>query len=381
MPKKLASKGTMTPSDRLAFEFVADDQIRPHLVSDAVELSACLEGGAWKACIVLSGSIIEALLIDYLRNVGFSERATKDPLRMTLEDLIKACRDEGGLNDDAEHLAHAVRGYRNLIHPGRAIRQDDLPSRETAVIAESLVRVISQQLSQRPNKNVGQTAIQVLAKIKRDPASVRMFDHVLKDVRPAQRTKLLLELIPRAWMDAFEDGDFRSDDVDEAIKGALKFLFRDASEEIKQQYNSKVAALIRDGSASTIREFINNLYRGYFILYADQASREIIARRAATEIETSGGYHSDFCEGILFCLPPADAIPAAERFLRAASSISSQSRERLVQHLGHRGLPQSRENAEEVAHALDAEKTRQSLRRREHVASWLQEIIDEEIPF
>jgi hypothetical protein len=52
------------------FDFVSGDDFRTPLESDYAELEACLTAGAWKSAHVLAGSIVEAVLIDYLVAVG-----------------------------------------------------------------------------------------------------------------------------------------------------------------------------------------------------------------------------------------------------------------------------------------------------------------------
>ena len=49
-----------------SLDFVLDSGLRKSLESDAKELDACFRAGAWKATMVLGGSIVEALLLDLL---------------------------------------------------------------------------------------------------------------------------------------------------------------------------------------------------------------------------------------------------------------------------------------------------------------------------
>jgi hypothetical protein len=95
---------------------------------------------AWKAAHVLSGSIVEAVLVDHLLGIGYSK---KDPLAMTLEAPIDAGKAEGILSDKAADLSSVIRGYRNLIHPGRVLRLGETVDEEGARIAEALVSLMS----------------------------------------------------------------------------------------------------------------------------------------------------------------------------------------------------------------------------------------------
>ena len=63
-----------------------------------------MQVGAWKAVHVLAGSIIEAVLVDYLFAIGYHK---EDPLRVSLERAITICKQKGILSEKTEHIAHA----------------------------------------------------------------------------------------------------------------------------------------------------------------------------------------------------------------------------------------------------------------------------------
>lgn len=48
------------------FDFISDDNFRNILQRDFEELNKCIEIKASKSVLILSGSIIEAILTDYL---------------------------------------------------------------------------------------------------------------------------------------------------------------------------------------------------------------------------------------------------------------------------------------------------------------------------
>ena len=62
------------------FDFMTDEQLRANLESDYQEMQATLSAGAWKATLVMAGSIIESVLVDYLVAVGHQPPKGKDAL-------------------------------------------------------------------------------------------------------------------------------------------------------------------------------------------------------------------------------------------------------------------------------------------------------------
>src|SRR5947207_1342399 len=109
------------------FDFINGSDLRESLEHDYTELQNAFNARAWKSVHVLSGSIIEAVLVDFLLATPNSSRTTRDPLRMEFAELIDVCHAEGPLTDRTNHLCALIRSYRNLIHPGRAIRLGEAP--------------------------------------------------------------------------------------------------------------------------------------------------------------------------------------------------------------------------------------------------------------
>ena len=66
------------------FDFVADDDFRAGLVSDYAEMQKALEAESWKSVHVLAGSIVEAILVDYIAGSDF---AKKQAIAFTLADM------------------------------------------------------------------------------------------------------------------------------------------------------------------------------------------------------------------------------------------------------------------------------------------------------
>jgi hypothetical protein len=120
------------------FTFLSDEQFRNSLIEDFKEMQKSLESQSWKAVHVLAGSIIEALLIEYLVVSGLTFNG-KDPLKLTLDEAIQACVSAKVLQKSTAALCDVIREYRNLIHPGRMIRLSQSATPEGATIASTLV--------------------------------------------------------------------------------------------------------------------------------------------------------------------------------------------------------------------------------------------------
>ena len=61
----------------IEFEYISDDRLRASLVSDYGEFQTSLSSEAWKAALVLIGSIVEALLVDHLLRLDIRSAQTR----------------------------------------------------------------------------------------------------------------------------------------------------------------------------------------------------------------------------------------------------------------------------------------------------------------
>ena len=142
------------------FSFITDPDLRSIIERDYAEIPTCLEAGAWKAATVMSGSVMEALLLDALLTAEAkakqSHKAPKDKrgkviedlARWTLNTMIEVAIDLQLLRRDPLGLtSHGVREYRNLIHPGAEIREAIVAEREEAMATRAALDLIIKQLT------------------------------------------------------------------------------------------------------------------------------------------------------------------------------------------------------------------------------------------
>lgn len=101
---------------------------------------------SYKTTLILCGSLIEAIILDRLSTAGVvnwkcSDGRMRRLERMALGDLLNAAVHEKLIGDDLFHLAHALREFRNLIHPGVEHRRTAVPiSERNARIAWDITR-------------------------------------------------------------------------------------------------------------------------------------------------------------------------------------------------------------------------------------------------
>lgn len=144
------STGKNKGSARSEFWFVTDTDLQKLLEKDWQEAQQVHNAGAWKSCVLLCGSILEGIIMNALskdwpnaRN-EFSRRKRQSapPLNeWDLVDLVEVANRLKTFPKGTIHLSNAVREFRNLIHPGRQIREHIQVTEEQANIAINAVRM------------------------------------------------------------------------------------------------------------------------------------------------------------------------------------------------------------------------------------------------
>ena len=185
------------------FNFITDEVFRDSLESDYSEMMDCLAAKSWKAVHVLAGSIVEAVLIDYLVTEGLVKR--DDALGLDLGKAIMLARQHSVISGRTSDLSSVIRDYRNLIHPGRAIRLGDKVTADTARVAESVVKIIVDEVSRKRLENYGYTAEQIVAKIERDSSASAIVQHLLQEAKEREVERLLFTILPRRYLEVMEE--------------------------------------------------------------------------------------------------------------------------------------------------------------------------------
>lgn len=146
------SKSTPVTETR-EFRFIAEGKLRGILERDYAEIQRAYVSECWKSVIILSGSAIEAILLDGLQTEVSKARASfkaprePDLTRWDLAQLIDVTVDLWPDLAGVEKLSHSVRGYRNLVHPGNEIRTGLTVAREEARIALEVLNLVHRELS------------------------------------------------------------------------------------------------------------------------------------------------------------------------------------------------------------------------------------------
>lgn len=267
----------------MTFDFITDEEFRTTLEADYRELQSCSERQAWKAVLVLSGSIIEAVLVDYLLGQG---QRKPDPRSMSLADLISRCRDEGVLSQRTADLSSAIKSYRNLIHPGRTVRLGERADREGATVAQAVIAMIVREVASKRREAYGLTAEQIAGKLETDPTGLSIAEHLLEEAHGTEIERLLLDVVPERYFQAVEDPEAPSDFAHLAtLSGLFRRVFNFADEDTKRKAMQRFVAVLKAERRSRVEIYEERFFVAHDLDYLDAEDQELVVAHLLSRIQ------------------------------------------------------------------------------------------------
>jgi hypothetical protein len=334
----------------ITFDFIVGDEFRAGLESDHRDLVACAEASAWKPVLVLAGIIIEALLIDHLVASDFQTRSGKDPLKLSLADAITECKKDGLLSGTAADLCSAVRSYRNLIHPGRALRVAERADESTARIAESLVALIANDLAKLRRRTYGWTAEQIVSKVERDSSATAILGHLFSETREAEVERLILKILPERYME-LDDAELSLDEwttrnkVLMRFRGCYRRAFEGTTEAIKRRAVARYVQILKEADDRHVVTYDAAFFRAKDLAFTNENNQRLVREHVLQRLQdgvtddtlplangleqyldndTVSGWIDAFVRTLVFRSPSGQLKQHITTFLQTAASALSK---------------------------------------------------------
>lgn len=146
--------------------FIGDDGLRRSIRLDISGANRDLTQGEWKGATVLAGSAIEALLLwalqehemkspgarssavsTLLGNKTLTRKPDPNPERWNLHEYVEVAAHLDIIKPDTATFVRLAKDFRNLIHPGKAIRVGQKCDRATALGALAAVAAVVRDLT------------------------------------------------------------------------------------------------------------------------------------------------------------------------------------------------------------------------------------------
>ena len=177
------------------FDFIADTKFKNLLIRDFYELQNCVKNESSKSVLILSGSIIEAALLEFFTHELPSGKTEGQLLKMNLAELIIEAETIGLISSKSKELSTVIKNYRNLIHPGREIRTKEEFDQDTAIVSYSLVKIILKEIKENYIQKYGYRAEDIFNKIIVDSSTSSIYEKLLPKLNHHEKIRLTNMLV------------------------------------------------------------------------------------------------------------------------------------------------------------------------------------------
>ena len=149
--RSLTQNDASSPMPVPDVSFVKDEKLRSFATAAAQEASRCFGAKAFTATAVMAGGATEAVLLDLLLQYKDKMPVSKNgPIeRWQLDELIKTASKMDLLGAATTNLTQFVQQHRNLIHPGKFLREKRIIAQGDAHIIWGIFIKICEELSSR----------------------------------------------------------------------------------------------------------------------------------------------------------------------------------------------------------------------------------------
>jgi len=320
----------------VSFDFIGTREFRQSLETDYSEMSKNYEAESWKSVQVIAGSIIEAILVDYLVSTENEKRPKKDYLKLELAEAINIAKAEGALSDRTSDLCSVIRSFRNLIHPGRMIRlKEPLPDQGSASIAKALVDIIIEEVSKSRRASIGLTAEQLISKILRDTNSLTILKHLIEEVNEYQKEKLLLEIIPASYQEISATGPIGDDTILDfenllnRLEIAYRTIFNSVTDQTKARAIENFVQILREEDGEVLIRHSTAFINFNDLKYVQPQHREMVKEHLFSRIPATHSVESTkLMEGVFNVVTENDVVKWLDPYIRAIASTSIRSKDK-----------------------------------------------------
>lgn len=273
------------------FNFITDEDFRSNLESDFQELGATFSCEAWKAVHVLAGSIIEALLIDYLLSIKHKGWPEKKILGLQFVDIITECHEIKLLSEQTKALTTVIKNYRNLVHPGRLIRLEQSVDKNSAQVAVALLEMIIEDVKRTRQALYGFTAEQLISKLENDLKAINVIEHFIKDMQEKELERVLLTVLPERYFDILYKPT-RDNPIErlKVLSSCYHYVFNSVSDQIKTKIMDEYIRILKNEVSYRVEMYESNFYKNSYLKFvANESDRKFIKDRLFSLIKSQLG--------------------------------------------------------------------------------------------
>ncbi len=141
---------------KVLLDTIVNNDMKECIYQDIRDIENCISAGAWKPAVIMCGSVLEAIISDWLGHVNendvkkafqeiYPNKTIKKVAKFTLEELIDVAEKIGLIHGYHATISDGIRNFRNLVHPNITLRQQIKPNKAIAEIGKQIIFAILQE--------------------------------------------------------------------------------------------------------------------------------------------------------------------------------------------------------------------------------------------
>ena len=213
----------------------------------------------------------------------------EEALRVDLGSAIEVAEQKGIVSQKVSALSRLVKDYRNLVHPGRAIRTGETPDSNSATIVARLLEIILSEIGERKRSNYGYTAEQIVTKLSRDSSSMAILTRLLKDVNEVEIERLILEVIPDRYFSTYQLSEI--DNPSRHLLPMLSRLFRialDIAPETTQiRFAKHFIRILKEESEWTVTTYCHEFFSMRMLRYLGPGEVQLVKEHYLEQLRSA----------------------------------------------------------------------------------------------
>jgi len=199
--------------------------------------------------------------------------------------------------------------------------------RNSAEVTKALVSIVVGEIEGKKREQYGYTAEQIVSKILRDSSVDSIIPHIVKQANSAEIEKLLLRVLPAAYLDYLQDDVFDEKLAHLPVSFSLCFriAFEQATDNIKKKVAQNFVRIIKEESQGFLFAYGKAFFRASDITYLVQDDIDITKKYLLARLENDVDGWLVTISGISPFLVEDDVNKFVDPLVKAVNSRDNQS--------------------------------------------------------
>lgn len=190
-------------------------------------------------------------------------------------------------------------------------------------MAQSLVRLIVAEISEKQTKERGFTAEQLSRKFATDPSAIKVSGHLFRQVSEYELKRLLVEIVPDAYFAELE-GEYPREGFLRSQSAQYRSAFAYARDEVKRSAMRSYAKILRETHGTLVEIYERKFFLAEHLGWVDADDEALVKEHLIAQLDDPDAALIAAAAGIGAFLSEEDASVFVDRLVRVSVTKRNQ---------------------------------------------------------